>query len=69
MEKMKIKIEGMSCNHCVAAVSKALTDLGGLEKIKVDLKSNTASFNYDPQKTLPEKIKAAVAEAGYTALI
>jgi len=66
MEKKTVKINGMSCNHCVAAVTEALSGISGLEKIKVDLKSGNASFNYDPDKAGMDRIKAAIEEAGFS---
>ena len=32
-----IKIKGMSCNHCVMAVTKALNEIAGIKNVKVDL--------------------------------
>jgi copper chaperone CopZ len=55
----------MSCEHCVRAVSKVLEELPGLTDVKVELKSGTASFNYDPAKTDLSAIEAAIVEAGY----
>jgi len=65
MEKQTLKVQGMSCEHCVKAVTEALSELPGLADIKVDLKGGAASFSYDPAKTGLEKIKAAIVEAGY----
>ena len=61
-----IKVKGMSCQHCVQAVTKALNAIEGLENVQVDLDSGQASFD----KARPvdqETIKAAVKEAGYEA--
>lgn len=69
MEKKTIKVEGMSCQHCVKAVTDALSGISGLEKVKVDLKSGSASFNYDPAKAGMDRIKSAVEGAGFTAII
>ena len=67
MEKKIMKVEGMSCQHCVKAVTQAVSGLAGLSKVKVDLKKGTLAFEYDPGKTGLDKIKAAVAEAGFSA--
>ena len=37
-----LKIEGMSCANCAAAVEKALLSLPGVAEAKVDLTSKTA---------------------------
>ena len=61
-----IKVKGMSCQHCVQAVTKALNGVEGLENVQVDLDSGQAS--YDKVKPVDlETIKAAVKEAGYEA--
>ena len=66
MENVTIKVEGMSCEHCVRAVSNAITGIAGTANVKVELKSKTASFSYDPARTGLEAIKSAIAEEGFT---
>ncbi len=39
-----IKIKGMSCNHCVMAVNKALNEIEGIKDVKVDLQKGEAIF-------------------------
>lgn len=59
-----IKIKGMSCQHCVMAVTKALSGIDGIENVKVDLDEGSAT--YDETKSVDmEKIKSRVEEAGY----
>jgi len=60
----KIKIEGMSCQHCVMAVTKALGAIPGIKNLKVDLAKGEASFE-NPQKVAPASIRKAVEDAGY----
>jgi len=40
-----VKIKGMSCNHCVMAVTKALSGIDGVQNVKVDLARGEASFD------------------------
>lgn len=59
-----IKIKGMSCGHCVMAVTKALGAIDGVKDVKVDLKSGSASF--EETKPVDAKIvNDAVKKAGY----
>ena len=60
----KIKIQGMTCQHCVMSVTKALGMIPGLKGIKVDLVKGEATFE-NTQKVSPESIRKAVEEAGY----
>ena len=65
MEKIIINVEGMSCSHCVNAVTKAVGGLDGVSDVKVDLEAKTAAVDYDFDKVTPEIIKAAIEEEGY----
>jgi copper chaperone len=65
MEKKTLKVEGMSCEHCVKAVTKAAGELPGVKDLKIDLKGGTVSFNYDPAKITLKEIEAAIVDAGY----
>ena len=65
MEKKVLKVEGMSCEHCVKAVTNALSALSGVADVAVSLKEGTVSFNYDPALTPLETVKAAVTGEGY----
>ena len=65
MEQKTLKVDGMSCEHCVKAVTKAAGELPGVKDVVVDLKGGTVSFNYDPGVTALKDIEAAIVDAGY----
>jgi copper chaperone len=65
MEKTLLQVNGMSCEHCVAAVKKAATSISGVSKADVDLKSGKVSLEYDSAKAALSAIKAAIEEQGY----
>ncbi len=57
-----IKIKGMSCQHCVMAVTKALGSIEGIKDVRVDLEKGEATFTeVKPidRKAIGEKIKKA----------
>ncbi|MFN2267861.1 MAG: heavy-metal-associated domain-containing protein, partial [Desulfonatronovibrio sp.] len=56
----EIKIEGMSCQHCVKAVEQALGELDGISSIKVSLEDNNAVFETNGRTSM-EQIKQAIA--------
>jgi len=59
-----IKIKGMSCQHCVMAVTRALNSLDGVKDVQVDLKSGIAT--YEEAKTVDRAVvTAAIRQAGY----
>ncbi len=59
-----IKIKGMSCNHCVMAVQKALGEIDGAEDVKVDLEKNEATFDEATPVDM-NTVQAAVKKAGF----
>lgn len=62
----KVFIEGMTCAHCANHVQEALKEVSGIKSVKVDLKGKVAFIEL-AQTVEDEKIKAAVADAGYEA--
>ena len=66
MENITLNVEGMSCEHCVKAVTKAVSDLSGTKNVKVDLKTGNACFEFDASKTNLNDIKAAIEGKGFT---
>ncbi|BCW56592.1 heavy metal-associated domain-containing protein [Arthrobacter sp. FX8] len=62
-----ISVSGMTCGHCVSAVSEELEALEGVEEVTVDLNAGGVStVTITSSKELPPSdIGEAVAEAGY----
>lgn len=62
--RKKILIEGMSCEHCVKAVTEALGKLDGVGDVKVSLEEKNATVDIDDDIS-DEAIKITVKGAGY----
>ncbi len=63
MAEATIKIEGMSCEHCVMRVRKAFETLDGIASL--DVKIGSARVTYDESRVKREDLEAAVEAAGY----
>lgn len=62
MKTETLKIEGMSCSHCVMHVKKELSRLD----INIrDVQIGTAEVEYDENRITRDDLKKAVTEAGY----
>ena len=61
--KKTIKIEGMSCNHCVMAVKDALSEIVGVSSINVELENKKAIV--EGKNLSDENLKEAIEDAGY----
>jgi copper chaperone len=63
MTDITLKIDGMSCQHCVISVKKALDLVGGINSSDVTIGS--AKIVYDEGRVDREKIVIAIQRAGY----
>jgi len=64
-EKMTIlKVKGMSCQHCVMSVTKALNQLNGVQNVQVDLEKGEVRFD-NVKGVAAEQIAKAIVDAGY----
>jgi P-type Cu+ transporter len=59
-----LAIEGMTCGHCTARVTKALEAVKGVKSIKVSLEKNNAEVEGDALDV--SELRAVVEDAGYT---
>lgn len=57
-------VVGMTCEHCVSAVTEELTRLPGVRDVEVELSTGRVSVDSDALLPLDE-VRAAVDEAGY----
>ena len=63
MDKTMIKIEGMTCSHCKAAVEKALKAVPGVIDVAVDLEKKEAMITGSANRS---DLTAAIEDEGYT---
>jgi mercuric ion binding protein len=60
-------IEKMTCASCNVTVRKAAERVAGVREARADFREKRAVVTYDPAKTTPAAIAAAIADAGYPA--
>ncbi len=58
----------LQCSSCGQNINDKIRDTEkGIRKVKIDPKANTITVTYAPGKTNPERIKKAIAAAGFDA--
>ncbi len=60
-----LKIQGMSCNHCVMAITKALGKIDGISDVNVDLAKGEATFNKTDSVNM-DHVKKQIEQEGFT---
>ncbi len=59
-----VKIKGMSCQHCVMAVTKTLKEIDGIQDVTVNLEKGEATFT-EAKPVDKELVKERIKKAGY----
>jgi copper ion binding protein len=62
--KKVIKVEGMSCDHCVKRITNAINEIEGAKCLNISLGHKTVEVQCDNEDTL-SKIEASITDAGY----
>ncbi len=66
IEKLQLKVGGMSCSFCVASMTKALERTEGVRRASVNLAHEEALIEYEPAKVSPMQLKKLIIDLGYT---
>ncbi len=64
MKDIKLKVEGMTCNHCVMTVKRAVMGVQGVKEADVSLSDGTVVIKAEDEIN-EEHIKRAIEQAGY----
>ncbi len=60
-----LKVAGMSCTHCVKAVTDALMKLAGVTKVDIQLAEGLVQVDYDPSAVTLAQLTEAIEDQGY----
>lgn len=66
VEKLQLKVGGMSCSFCVASIEKAIGRMDGVHRVSVNLAHEEALIEYEPPKVAPDRLKEILLDLGYT---
>ncbi|OBS08544.1 heavy metal translocating P-type ATPase [Acidihalobacter prosperus] len=69
MSALEIDIQGMTCASCSARVERGLSKLPGVEAASVNLATERAEIDYDPQRISPADLIQAVTDTGYKPVV
>ncbi|MDD2754563.1 MAG: heavy metal-associated domain-containing protein, partial [Methanothrix sp.] len=64
-KKAELKVAGMVCAACTAAIEKALCNLDGVASARVNLGTEIASVEYNPDKLRLADLEKAIRDVGY----
>ena len=66
MKKTNFKIDGMVCGSCETIIKKQVSDLDGIQKIKVNYATQKAEVTYDEDLISLKEIQSKISEKGYS---
>ena len=65
MTKEVLNVNGMSCSHCVNAITSAVGGLDGVIDVVVDLGEKTVTVEYNSEKVSLGDLRRVIEEEGY----
>ena len=65
-KKLELKIDGISCQACVAKIERKLSRTEGVEKALVNISNNMADIEYDEKEIKASEIMKIIEKLGYT---
>jgi copper chaperone len=66
MEKIHLKVEGMTCGGCVQSIQKALTGRDGVRTANADLDTGMVMIEYDEKAIRKSGLEKAIVDAGFS---
>ena len=66
-ETIRFPVAGMTCGSCVNRIMRAVQQLDGVSKVRVDLRQETTTVRREPALVSNASLAAAVSHAGYAA--
>lgn len=69
VQTVTLDVQNMTCSVCPITVKKALENVPGVEKAKIDFLLKTAFVRYDASKATRDALTKATADAGFPATI
>jgi len=71
MSSKTVNVDGMTCDHCVAAVTEEISKIPGVTGVNIDLRANATSpvTIASDQDVSDSDITEAVEEAGYAVVL
>jgi len=65
MEKIEIKVDGMTCGGCVSSIQKALNARDGVKEVAGSVEDKTVTIDFDPAVIGQVKLEEAIEQAGF----
>ncbi len=64
-ERVDLPVSGMSCAACARTIERTLAGTTGVERVKVNLATNTATIEYNPDRVTLSDFVVAIEDLGY----
>ena len=65
MTQVSLKVEGMTCLHCVETITEALGAIVGINKVAVDLEKKEVQIDYNEEETNLREISDKIVKMGF----
>ena len=68
MTQEALKVDGMTCQHCVQTITDTLGKIAGTSTVTVDLDKKEVQVDYNEEETNLQEISDKIVEVGFELL-
>jgi len=68
LKAVNFLVDGITCGACIQTIERALGEVKGVDRARVNLSTSRLAVEFDPARTDPARIVGRVAQAGYRAV-
>ncbi len=66
-DKIRVRVHGLSCAFCAYGLEKKLSELKGVDSVKINIKDGSALLTLEEGKSIADdRIRQAVRDSGFT---
>lgn len=65
MKNQVLRVTGMSCDHCVQTINKAVEGISGVAGVVVDLDKKAVTVDFEENQTDLKTISDKITEVGF----
>lgn len=66
VDRVTIKVDGMTCEHCVIAIENSVTAISGVDNVQVHLETGTVNVEFNKDVAEVQQFTNTIEEQGYT---
>lgn len=65
VDRITLKVEGMTCNHCVQTIEENVTAISGVDNVQLHLENGTVDVEFNKDVVQVKQITKTIEDRGF----